>query len=55
MFPMSIAIQRDFFLLNHWPRYERSLEVPIWNDFELVFLYTYFMSLKEYNFVYKLT
>ena len=29
----SIGIQKDLFLFNHWPRYERSREVPVWNSF----------------------
>jgi hypothetical protein len=32
----SIGIQKDFFLFSHWPRYERSREVPIWNDFQVI-------------------
>jgi hypothetical protein len=32
----SIGIQKDFFLFNHWPRYERSREVPIWNGFQII-------------------
>jgi hypothetical protein len=33
----SIGIQRIFFYsINHWSRYERSLEVPIWNDFQII-------------------
>ena len=30
----SIGIQKYFFLFNHWPRYERSREVP--NDFQII-------------------
>jgi hypothetical protein len=32
----SIGIQKDFFFYNHWPRYERSRAVPIWNDFQII-------------------
>ncbi len=28
--------KRLFFLFNHWPRYERSREVPIWKDFQII-------------------
>ncbi len=35
LFP-SIGIQKDFCFLNHWPWYERSSEVPIWNDFKII-------------------
>jgi hypothetical protein len=28
--------KRIFFLINNWPRYERSREVPIWNDFQII-------------------
>ena len=32
----SIGIQKEFLKINYWSRYERSREVPIWNDFKII-------------------
>ena len=34
----SIGKQKDFFKFNHWPSWprERSSEVLIWNDFQII-------------------